>query len=123
MPHNDRDCSYLVDMLDCCTDIVSFTSGITLQQFESDKMRKLATERQLETLGEAANHVSPGKQQEWAEIDWKRIIGLRNKLAHDYGEILAKRVWLISRQNIPELATNLKKVLSENCPDYSGQRC
>jgi hypothetical protein len=30
-------------------------------------------------------------------IPWGKIIGLRNKLAHDYGEILAERIWNISK--------------------------
>ena len=35
-------------------------------------------------------------------IPWKNIIGLRNKLTHDYGEILAERIWKISRTSIQE---------------------
>ena len=69
MQHEERDYSYLLDMLECCNDIISFTNDITLEEFDSDKMRRLATERQLETLGEAANHISSDKQQEWIAID------------------------------------------------------
>ncbi len=118
MPHDERDCSYLLDMLECCKDILTFTTGITLEQFDSDKMRRLATERQLETLGEAANHISTIKQHEWSDIDWKKIIGLRNKLAHDYGEILAKRIWMITKNSIPELTIILGNILKNNYPDY-----
>jgi len=118
MPHDERDCSYLLDMLECCKDIQEFTTGFTLEQFDSDKIRRLATERQLETLGEAANHISTKNQQEWSDIDWKRIIGLRNKLAHDYGEILAKRVWMIAKNSIPGLTATLENILKNNYPDY-----
>ena len=119
MPHDDRDYSYLIDMLECCNDIINFTSGIAFEDFDSDKMRRLATERQLETLGEAANHISAGKQQEWSEIDWMRIVGLRNKLAHDYGEILSKRVWLIAKESIPKLIVTVRKILQGHYPEYS----
>ena len=73
---SDRDLAYLIDMASCCRDIVAFTSKVSFEDFQSDKMRRLAIERLLETLGEAANHVLPS-------IDWVRIVGLRNKLAHD----------------------------------------
>jgi hypothetical protein len=52
---------------------------------------------------EAANHVSIVVQEELPEIDWSKIVGLRNKLAHDYGEILAQRVWLIAVNSVPKL--------------------
>jgi len=35
---------------------------------------------------------------------------LRNKLAHDYGEILAERIWAISKNSIQELLKELEKI-------------
>tara|TARA_B100000614_G_scaffold236666_2_gene234342 strand:- start:1196 stop:1564 length:369 start_codon:yes stop_codon:yes gene_type:complete len=107
MPLEERDLSYLLDMLTCCRDVEEFISGVTFEEFARDKMRRLATERQLETLGEAANHVSIATQELLNEIEWRKIVGLRNKLAHDYGEILAQRVWLIAIGSIPKLRSQL----------------
>jgi len=90
-------------MVSACQDILEFVSGIPYEQFEVEKMRRSATERQLEILGEAANHVSSETQSKHPEIDWPKIIALRNKLSHDYGEILAQRVWKIAAHNVPEL--------------------
>ena len=117
----DRDLAYLVDMLFCCKDIIEFTSEVTFEAFERDRMRRLATERQLETLGEAANHVSISTQDSLEAIASPKIVALRNKLAHDYGEILAQRVWQIAKRSIPELQEQLLKIsevraLSETRP-------
>ncbi|WP_148257332.1 HepT-like ribonuclease domain-containing protein [Treponema primitia] len=38
------------------------------------------------------------------------IIGLRNKLAHDYGEILAERIWNISKTSVPSLLIEIEKI-------------
>jgi uncharacterized protein with HEPN domain len=43
-------------------------------------------------------------------IPWGNIIGLRNKLAHDYGEILAERIWNISKTSVPELLNEIEKI-------------
>ncbi len=107
MPLEERDLSYLIDMAHACRDIMEFVSGVTYEQFENEKMRKLATERQLEVLGEAANHVSKVTQERFENIEWAKIIGLRNKLAHDYGEILAQRVWNIVQNNVSALYRQL----------------
>ncbi len=109
MQLDDRDLSYLLDMLICCTDILEFISDTSFDQFAEDKMRRLATERQLETLGEAARRVSTKAQQALPRVAWAKIVGLRNKLAHDYGEVLAMRVWQIAIAHVPPLS----KVLTE----------
>ena len=120
MPLNDRDVSYLLDMLACCEDIRQFVDEVTYEQFDQDKMRRLATERQVQVLGEAAGRVSAETQTHLSHIEWRKIIGLRNKLSHDYGEILAQRVWQISRTNVPRLAKELSPI-PEVRTDYERQ--
>jgi len=110
MPLNENDISYLIDIVDCIVDINEFTDTVEYYQFEKDKMRKLAVERQLEVLGQAANKISIDTQNSLKNIPWRNIIGLRNKLAHDYGEILAERIWKISKNSLRELLTELENV-------------
>ena len=44
-------------------------------------------------------------------IDWIRIKGFRNIVAHDYFGIDAEEVWQIIRTKIPELRIELQKFL------------
>jgi len=120
MPLNENDLSFLIDMIDCIFDINEFTSGIRFDEFEKDKMRKLAVERQLEIIGQAANKISKDTQDILKDVPWGNIIGLRNKLAHDYGEILAERIWIISRNSIQELLKELEKI--EEVKEYMKTR-
>jgi uncharacterized protein with HEPN domain len=110
MPLNENDLSFLIDIVDCISDIDEFTKGIEFYEFEKDKMRKLAVERQLEVIGQAANKLSKEAQDSIKNIPWGNIIGLRNKLAHDYGEILAERIWLIAKNSMRELKCELEKI-------------
>jgi len=110
MPLNENDLSFLIDITDCIIDINEFTNKIQFHEFEKDKMRRLAVERQLEIIGQAANKISSETQNLLDNIPWSNIIGLRNKLAHDYGEILAERIWIISRNSIQELFEELEKI-------------
>jgi uncharacterized protein with HEPN domain len=110
MPLNENDVSYLIDIVDCIVDINEFTDTVEYYQFEKDKMRKLAVERQLEVLGQAANKISIDTQNSLKNIPWRNIIGLRNKLAHDYGEILAERIWKISKNSLRELLKELETI-------------
>jgi uncharacterized protein with HEPN domain len=120
MPLNENDLSFLIDIVDCIMDINEFTKGIGFYEFEKDKMRKLAVERQLEIIGQAANKISQETQNVMKNIPWGNIIGLRNKLAHDYGEILAERIWRISKISIQELLNELEKI--EEIKNYINKR-
>jgi uncharacterized protein with HEPN domain len=120
MPLSEEDLSYLIDIIDCVLDINEFTKSIEYYQFERDKMRKLAVERQLEVIGQAANKVSIETQNNLKDIPWKNIIGLRNKLAHDYGEILAERIWGISKNSLQELMKELEKI--EELKEYINSK-
>ena len=111
---SENDLSFLIDIVNCIKDINEFTNGIQFHEFEKDKMRKLAVERQLEVIGQAANKISKDTQDILENIPWGNIIGLRNKLAHDYGEILAERIWIISRNSIQELLKELEKIKELN---------
>ena len=110
MQLNENDLSLIIDIVDCIIDINEFTNSIEFSHFEKDKMRKLAVERQLEIIGQAANKISLNTQKILENIPWKNIIGLRNRLAHDYGEILAERIWKISKTSINELLNELDKI-------------
>ena len=107
---NENDLSFLIDIVDCIMDINEFTEGIEFPEFQREKMRKLAIERQLEIIGQAANKISKETQDIMENIPWSNIIGLRNKLAHDYGEILAERIWTISKDSIHKLLVELEKI-------------
>lgn len=107
MSPDEREKSYLVDMLQYSREVVSFISDETYESFTANRLKCLATERLIEIIGEAANHVSSDTQASMPQIAWSRIIGMRNKLAHDYGEILSDRIWVISNTSVRELADML----------------
>ena len=56
------------------------------------------------------NKISRETQVELNNIPWTNIIGLRNKFAHDYGEILTERIWIISRNAIQDLLKELENI-------------
>jgi uncharacterized protein with HEPN domain len=108
-----RDLSYLWDMRQAAREIIAFMHGIPYAVFEEDKKLRYAVERQLMVVGEAAAHVSGEFQALHSEIPWIQIIGQRNVLAHEYGEILVERIWLTVTKNLPELLNHLEKLVPE----------
>ncbi len=68
---------------------------------------QLATERAPEIIGEAAGKVSKSFREKHPEIPWRQIIGQRNVLIHEYGQIRHDRVWRVVKEGIPQLIETL----------------
>ena len=113
MPLNERDMSYLWDMRKYALEITGFMDGIVYKKFVENKMIRYAVERLLLIVGEAAGHVSKEFQEEHSEIEWAQIIGLRNILAHEYGEVKMDKIYLAATKAIPALLQKLEPFLSE----------
>src|SRR6185295_15140836 len=93
MQPDQRDASYLWDMLEAAREIIGFTRGTTLAEYSNNRMLHLAVERAVEIIGEAANRVSPGFQQAHPEIPWRKIVDQRNVLVHEYGDVEHVLIW------------------------------
>ncbi len=115
MNPENKDLAYLWDMLQAANDILAFVDDLSFEQFSPDKRTRYAVERQLLVIGEAATRVSTRYRSELPHIPWKQIVGLRNVLAHEYGEVLVERIWMVAKNDIPKLAKDLEAILSENC--------
>jgi len=98
-----RDRLYLQHINDAVDKIIAFTRGKTLRDFESDDLLQGAVIHQLLIIGEAANHVSDEFQVLHPEFDWQGMIGMRNKLIHDYFRASIDEVWKTVQDDIPEL--------------------
>ena len=67
--------------------------GATLDDFTPESVLRLAVERAIELIGEAARRVSAEFRAQNTEIPWRDIIGQRNVIAHEYGEVDPRRLW------------------------------
>ena len=110
MSLHEDDVALLKDIIDYSIKIIKSTKGVKYYYFESNSEKIAANERYLHIIGEAARKISNETRTKLANIPWKKMIGLRNKLAHDYGEILISRIWLTSQTSIPELVNELQKI-------------
>jgi uncharacterized protein with HEPN domain len=99
----EKDAALLWDMHKAASEIVGFVKGVNYERFQSDKMLRYAVERQILVIGEAAKNVSATFKKNSPQIPWTAIVGQRNILAHEYGDILVERIWRVATVFVPEL--------------------
>jgi len=116
MPLDVKDAARLWDMLDAARAAVTFTADQQFEQFLVDRKTRNAVERNLEIIGEAARHVSEDARKGLPDIPWNSVIGLRNIIAHEYGEVLHEKVWGICIDRLPVLIEQLQRTGIETPP-------
>jgi uncharacterized protein with HEPN domain len=80
----NRDVASVWDMAQAIGYIQAFTANPSFEAYLKDILTRSAVERQFEILGEAISRISQEFRQAHPEIDWRRIVGLRNIVIHQY---------------------------------------
>jgi len=98
-------------MLDHAREAVEMASGRKRPDLDSDRQFGLAMTRLLEILGEAAARVSEKARQNWPEIPWAKVVGLRNRLIHGYDSVDFDILWKTVVDDLPPLIAALDACL------------
>ena len=106
----DQHC--LESILEAIDRIIEYTSGInTADDFDKDYRNFDATMMNFVVIGEMIDKISDEFKTNHPEIEWIKIKGFRNIVAHDYFGIDAEEVWQIIKTKIPTLKSDIKLLL------------
>jgi uncharacterized protein with HEPN domain len=104
------DTVYVGHMLDTARKAVDKARGKSREDFDQDENLRLALAHLIQTIGEAARHVSSAYQQAHPEVPWGIIIGMRHKVVHDYLHVDYDIVWDVATTDLPPLIAALEKI-------------
>lgn len=102
---------YIGDMLDLAREAREIVTDRKRSDFDSDRLFHLAVFHLIQTIGEAATHVSQATRMHHSAIPWGDIIGMRNILVHRYGRVDGDNVWNVLTVRLPELLAELEHML------------
>ncbi len=111
MQPEDRDAAHLWDMLQAAKEAEQMMEEHDLVSFLANRMLVRAMERLVEIIGEAARRVSTTFAAAHPEVPWREIVGQRNILAHEYGEIDHELLYKTAAEDIPALIQQLESLL------------
>lgn len=103
----------LIDIFEACEKISRFTTDMSFSEFLSDDRTSDAVIRNLEVVGEAANHLPESFISAHPEISWKKAIAVRNRVIHEYFGVDYSILWNIIKDYLPEFYRSVKHLLSE----------
>ena len=110
---------YLAQMLDSVDAIQEFTGGDP-DTYRHSRLIRDAVHRNLEIIGEAAKRCKEAQRQQFPEIPWRSMAGLRDVLIHDYDGVNPEEVVPILTEHLPRLRPQLVAALAtlaDNAPE------
>lgn len=103
----------LEDILSSAGKIISYTYGLSFDEYMEDEKTIDAVIRNFEIIGEAAGRLPDDIKDAFATVDWHRLRGFRNRIVHDYMGVDHGIVWNIKTEFLPQMIEEIKQILSK----------
>lgn len=110
-----RDKVLIETILEYCGDIQSAIDRFSLTEeiiLEDNDFRVMLAFF-ISQIGESARSLSKEFTDGHPEIEWKAIVGFRNRIIHAYGKIIPVILWDSATHDVPELRDFCKKMLNK----------
>lgn len=100
----------LEDMLEAIAKIKKYTAPLDKEGFISGEMAADAVVRNLEIVGEAASRIPEEFRDQHPNIEWRKIIGLRHRIVHDYFGVDLEIIWIILQDDLCRLEEQIRTI-------------
>ena len=105
----DQHC--LESIIEAVDRIIEYTTGFnSADDFNNDYLNFDATMMNFVVIGEMVEKISDDFRKKHSGIEWIKIKGFRNIVAHDYFGIDAEEVWQIIKDKIPKLKGDIQSL-------------
>ena len=105
---------FVEDIIIAIDKINRFVSSKTYTTFIEDEMALDAVLRNIEIIGEVSKNIPDDVRKKFPDIPWKRMIGLRNIVSHEYFGIDLSIIWQIVKKDLPEIVPAIKTMLLDD---------
>lgn len=104
---------YLEDILQAIKWIEVYTKGFDFKKLKQNQLVIDAVTRNLEIIGEAVKNIPADIKKRHSDVEWKKIAGLRDILAHEYFGVDLRVLWDIIANKLPEFKKEISGLLKK----------
>ena len=106
-----KDDARLIDIHLACLEVLAHARNVTFEEYLQDLKLQRALCMVLEIIGEAARAVSADFKDAHPNIPWVQMVGLRNRIIHEYFRLDLDFIWEIVQKDIPNLITMIEPLV------------
>ncbi len=101
---------FIEHILESIDKIKSFSKNISKEELFKNELNKYAIIRAIEIIGEAVKNLPADFRNNYPDIPWSKIAGMRDKLMHHYFGVDFNNVWKVIKEDIPKLNQQILKI-------------
>jgi uncharacterized protein with HEPN domain len=105
---------FVEDILDAMDKAEILVEGFTYDEFETDFRTNFAVVRALEIIGEAAKRLPVSLREQYLEVPWRGMAGMRDRIIHGYDTVDLQIVWDVVKRDIPEIRPQIQRILADH---------
>lgn len=94
---------YLQHILEAINQIEQYVEDKTSDDFRQTRLLQDGVVRRLEIIGEAARYLPDSLHQAYPEVPWRQMVGMRNRMIHEYFNVDLTVVWEVTQNDISTL--------------------
>lgn len=79
--------------------------------FEESELIQTWFIQHLQIIGEASRALSGDIREQYPDVPWSQMIGMRNILTHNYFEINLNVIWTVVEKELPKLKPQIQTIL------------
>ena len=104
---------YVEDILDAMGKAELLLKDITYEELVADFRINFAVFRALEIVGEATKRLPNSVREQYPDIPWKEMAGMRDRIIHNYDGVDYRIVWETVKKRIPIVKPKIAKILED----------
>ncbi|MCB9430541.1 MAG: DUF86 domain-containing protein [Ardenticatenaceae bacterium] len=105
---------YLEDILDAMEKSQILITDVVFADFIEDFRIHFAVTRALEIIGEATKRLPAHLRDEYPEVPWREMAGMRDRIIHGYDAIDLGIVWNTVSRRIPVVKIQIEQILADH---------
>jgi len=101
------------DMLEFAEKAHAKAVAVEAEGFLNDEDRQVVVSHWILLLGEAAARIDPATREDYPQRPWQEMLGMRNRIIHEYFAIDVEVVWQTATVSLPPLIAQPKQILAD----------
>lgn len=97
--------------------IEKYSKNVTKKDFLASTQLQDSIVRRIEVIGEAGKNLPPSIKVKSPKVQWKKIVGMRDVLAHGYLSVDLDLTWEVVKRDIPILKDEIIRLLERGMND------
>ncbi len=102
---------YLDDILISISRIDEYIGDMDFIEFKRNYLIVDAVIRNFEIIGDASKNIPESIRLRYPSVPWKKMIGLRNLISHEYFGVDYEMIWTITKESLPQNKIDIQMII------------